>query len=286
MREGVEEHGLRRSATTSGTPSLLGSATSRPSFPRRAAAEPVVEVLNELDESRGTQGNRVYYLAIPPKAMETTVEQVGRHRTTGGWTRLIVEKPFGHDAASARALNDLLTRALRRAGDLPHRPLPRQGDRPEHARAAVRKRDLRADLEPTARRPRADHGVPSRSASRAAPGSTSRPARSATSSRTTCSSCVALTAMEPPIDFTADSVRNEKVKVLRAIHTPGPKHVVRGQYGAGLRGGPGGSRVSPGARGGGRLDDRNLRRSEALHRQLALGGHAVLPAHRKAAAAP
>jgi glucose-6-phosphate 1-dehydrogenase len=39
--------------------------------------------------------------------------------------------------------------------------------------------------------------------------------------------------MEPPIDFTADSVRNEKVKVLKAIHTPGPKHVVRGQYGPG-----------------------------------------------------
>ena len=46
---------------------------------------------------------------------------------------------------------------------------------------------------------------------------------------------VAITAMEPPIDFTADSVRNEKVKVLKAMHTPGPKHVVRGQYGAGLR---------------------------------------------------
>jgi glucose-6-phosphate 1-dehydrogenase len=45
---------------------------------------------------------------------------------------------------------------------------------------------------------------------------------------------VALTAMEPPIDFTADSVRNEKVKVLRSIHTPGPKHVVRGQYGRGF----------------------------------------------------
>ena len=40
--------------------------------------------------------------------------------------------------------------------------------------------------------------------------------------------------MEPPIDFTADSVRNEKVKVLRAMHTPGPKNVVRGQYGRGF----------------------------------------------------
>jgi glucose-6-phosphate 1-dehydrogenase len=45
---------------------------------------------------------------------------------------------------------------------------------------------------------------------------------------------VAITAMEPPIDFNADSVRNEKVKVLKALHTPGPKHVVRGQYGPGF----------------------------------------------------
>jgi glucose-6-phosphate 1-dehydrogenase len=45
---------------------------------------------------------------------------------------------------------------------------------------------------------------------------------------------VAITAMEPPIDFTADSVRNEKVKVLRSMHTPGPKSVVRGQYGRGF----------------------------------------------------
>jgi glucose-6-phosphate 1-dehydrogenase len=44
---------------------------------------------------------------------------------------------------------------------------------------------------------------------------------------------VALTAMEPPIDFTAESVRNEKVKVLKAMPTPGPRHVVRGQYGPG-----------------------------------------------------
>ncbi len=45
---------------------------------------------------------------------------------------------------------------------------------------------------------------------------------------------VAITAMEPPSDFTADSVRNEKVKVLHSLHTPGPKSVVRGQYGRGF----------------------------------------------------
>src|SRR5205085_7952744 len=44
---------------------------------------------------------------------------------------------------------------------------------------------------------------------------------------------LALTAMEPPIDFTADSVRNEKVKVLRALPVPASTAVVRGQYGPG-----------------------------------------------------
>jgi glucose-6-phosphate 1-dehydrogenase len=44
---------------------------------------------------------------------------------------------------------------------------------------------------------------------------------------------VALTAMEPPIDFHAEAIRNEKVKVLQALQTPGPQQVVRGQYGPG-----------------------------------------------------
>ena len=92
--------------------------------------------------------------------------------------------------------------------------------------------------------------------------------------------------MEPPIDFTAESVRNEKVKVLRSLHTPGPKHVVRGQYGRGFVEGeavPGYREEEGVAR---RLDDRDLRRREALRRQLALGGHAVLRARGQAAGAP
>jgi len=69
---------------------------------------------------------------------------------------------------------------------------------------------------------------------------------------------VAITAMEPPIDFTADSVRNEKVKVLRAMHTPGPKSVVRGQYGA-LHRGRGGSCVPRRAGSRSELDDGDVR---------------------------
>ncbi|MEX2103008.1 MAG: glucose-6-phosphate dehydrogenase, partial [Gaiellaceae bacterium] len=56
--------------------------------------EGIVEALNDLDTARGTGGNRVYYLAVPPMAIEPIVLQLGRHRATGGWTRVIVEKPF------------------------------------------------------------------------------------------------------------------------------------------------------------------------------------------------
>ena len=96
---------------------------------------------------------------------------------------------------------------------------------------------------------------------------------------------IAITAMEPPIDFTADSVRNEKVKVLKALHTPGPKYVVRGQYGRGFVEGVEVTRLSRGGRRRARLADRDVRRGEALRRQLALGRHAVLRPHGQAARA-
>ena len=79
-------------------------------------------------------------------------------RTTGlnADARVIMEKPFGTDLASARALNATLLTALRRIPDLPDRPLPRQGGGPEHPRAAVRERAVRAGLEPQPHRPRPD----------------------------------------------------------------------------------------------------------------------------------
>ena len=96
---------------------------------------------------------------------------------------------------------------------------------------------------------------------------------------------LALTAMEPPIDFTAESVRNEKVKVLRALRPPGPKDVVRGQYGKGFVEGEEvpGYRQEPGV--GRESLHRDICRGQALRRQLALGGHALLRPYGQAAGA-
>ena len=138
----------------------LGSATRYLSldFADEEGEDRLAALLTELDEERGTRGNRVYYLAIPPQAMATVVEAVGKRRGAEGWTRLIIEKPFGHDLAVRAGPHRADQPLLHRGRGLPHRPLPRQGDRSEHAGAAVRERHLRADLEPPVHRPRPDHG--------------------------------------------------------------------------------------------------------------------------------
>ena len=117
----------------------------------------LAKLLTKLDEERDLGGNRVYYLAVPPPAFPTIVDALGKRRTAQGLDashRREAVRP--RSRVGARAQRDALG-ALRREGDLPHRSLPRQGDGPEHARAAVRERHLRADLEPPVRRPRADH---------------------------------------------------------------------------------------------------------------------------------
>ncbi|MBA2332471.1 MAG: glucose-6-phosphate dehydrogenase [Actinobacteria bacterium] len=193
----------------------------------------VVEVLNSLDEERGTAGNRVYYLAVPPAAFETIVNELGERRGKDGWTRLIVEKPFGRDAASANELNEILKRWFRE--DEVFRIDHYLGK--ETVQNMLALRFANGIFEPIWNRQFVDHvqitvaesiGVEGRAGFYESAGVI----RDIFQNHLL--QLIALTAMEPPIDFTADSVRNEKVKVLRSLHTPGPKSVVRGQYGRGF----------------------------------------------------
>jgi glucose-6-phosphate 1-dehydrogenase len=192
----------------------------------------VVVALNDLDDKRGTAGNRVYYLAVPPDAIATLLNEIGERRSTEGWTRVIVEKPFGHDLESARDLNEEIKRHFSE----------KEIFRIDHYLGKETVQNLLAlrfangIFEPIWNRQFVDHvqitvaesmGIEGRSAFYEQAGAI----RDVFQNHLL--QLVALTAMEPPIDFSADSVRNEKVKVLRALHTPGPKHVVRGQYGRG-----------------------------------------------------
>jgi glucose-6-phosphate 1-dehydrogenase len=202
-------------------------------FAEERGEDLVVEALTELDEKRGTGGNRVYYFAVPPDAIATLIREVGERRTTEGWTRLIIEKPFGRDLESAKALNAELQKHFEES----------EVFRIDHYLGKETVQNLLAlrfangIFEPIWNRQFVDHvqvtvsesiGIEGRAAFYEQAGAI----RDIFQNHLL--QLVALTAMEPPIDFTADSVRNEKVKVLRAMRTPDPKGVVRGQYGRGF----------------------------------------------------
>jgi glucose-6-phosphate 1-dehydrogenase len=192
----------------------------------------LARTLTELDQELRIPGNRVYYLAVPPSAIEPITSQLGKRRGAGGWTRLIVEKPFGHDLVSARRLNDCIREYF--TEDEIYRIDHYLGK--ETVQNMLVLRFANGIFEPIWNRQFVDHvqitvaeslGIEGRAAFYEQAGAV----RDIVQNHMLQLLCI--TAMEPPIDFTAESVRNEKVKVLKALHTPGPKHVVRGQYGPG-----------------------------------------------------
>ena len=150
------------------TPRYVHGEFDEPEGYRRLAAD-----ARRARPRSGTRGNRMFYLATPPSQFEPIIKrrwarpgwraaapatrEHGQGEPVPGWTRIVIEKPFGRDLATAPRAQRVIGERLRRAAGLPHRPLPGQGDRAEPAGAALRQRHLRAGLEPALRRPRADH---------------------------------------------------------------------------------------------------------------------------------
>jgi glucose-6-phosphate 1-dehydrogenase len=197
-------------------------------------------VLNKMDEEHGTRGNRLFYLATQPSQFSEIVAQLGRvgldhEHHDGGWRRVVIEKPFGHDLESAKRLNREVSKVFRES----------QVYRIDHYLGKETVRNLlvfrfgNGIFEPLWNRRYVDHvqitvaesiGVENRGAFYEETGA----ARDVLQNHLL--QLVSLVAMEPPATFEADALRDEKVKVLRAISSDPlnpASDAIRGQYGPG-----------------------------------------------------
>jgi glucose-6-phosphate 1-dehydrogenase len=93
MQDAVREHARDEYDDEVWSQLAAGMRYVATDFANDEGQDAVVAALNDLDETRGTNGNRVYYLAVPPAAFATIVNELGerRRRGAGGWARLVVE---------------------------------------------------------------------------------------------------------------------------------------------------------------------------------------------------
>ncbi len=201
------------------------------------------EVLAEYDTRRGTGGNRIFYLATAPSDYVDIIRNLGSAgmaREDSGWVRAIIEKPFGRDLASARALNREVSAVFRE--DQVYRIDHYLGK--ETVQNLLVFRFANGIFEPIWNRQYVDH-VQITAAENIGVGTRGAYYEEAGALRDMIQNhmmqLLTLVAMEPPPDFAPNSVRDEKAKVLRSIRPCTPEEVgrvaVRGQYGRGFVGG-------------------------------------------------
>jgi glucose-6-phosphate 1-dehydrogenase len=200
----------------------------------------LAECLQKIDKERGTRGNRLFYLAVAPDQFEPILKHLkaaGLNRAAeGSWARVIVEKPFGTDLASARALNRVVSNSF--SEEQTYRIDHFLGK--ETAQNILVLRFANAIFEPLWNTRYIDHlqitaaetlGVEGRAGYYEGAGAL----RDMVQNHLLQLLC--LIGMEPPTDLAADSIRHEKVKVVRSLRRINgldvATNVVRGQYGPG-----------------------------------------------------
>jgi glucose-6-phosphate 1-dehydrogenase len=212
-------------------------------FDDPATYQKLAEALAESEKNFKTSGNAVFYLSVQPDYfadIAKRLSEAGLLREEKGWRRMIIEKPFGHDLASARKLNAELTSVLQE----------HQIYRIDHYLGKETAQNLlvfrlgNAIFEPIWNRRYIDHvqltvaesiGVEGRGAFYESAGAF----RDVMQNHMFM--LLALIAMEPPTSLEGEAIRNEKVKLLRSIRQTTPEEAlmnsVRGQYGEGMVGG-------------------------------------------------
>jgi glucose-6-phosphate 1-dehydrogenase len=216
-------------------------------FDDPASLRKLSEFLQSLDKQFDTGGRRMFYLATPPALFEPTIDALResgqgdlRFSTPDDWRRIVIEKPFGTDLARATRLNEQLAGVFRE----------RHVFRIDHYLGKLTVQNVmvfrfaNALWEPVWNRSHIDHvqitvaediGVESRGAFYETAGAMRDMVQNH------ILQLMALIAMEPPVSLEADAVRDEKVKVLRAVQINDPRRrgpaVVRGQYMSGTAGG-------------------------------------------------
>ena len=204
----------------------------------------LAEVLAKIDRERGTAGNRLFYVSTPPSLYSDIIRLLGatglNRAPNGGWTRIIIEKPFGEDLQSARVLNREVLQVF--AEDQVYRIDHYLGK--ETVQNIMVLRFANGIFEPIWNRRYIDHvqitaaeslGVEDRG------GYYEQAGAFRDMIENHLLQVLAHVAMEPVSAVEANAVRDEKTKLVRAIRPILPEEVsryaVRGQYGEGLAGG-------------------------------------------------
>ena len=197
------------------------------------------DALARMDGEIGANGNRLFYLATPPAAYEPIIRAIGAHGLRGerGWSRVVVEKPYGHDLKSAMELTSVVQEVFRE--DEVFRIDHYLGK--ETVQNILVLRFANSIFEPIWTRQYVDHvqitaaeslGIEERAGYYDSAGAM----RDIVQNHLL--QLLALVGMEPPAAFDDRSVRDEKVKVLRALRQIAPDDVgqltARGQYGPGF----------------------------------------------------
>jgi glucose-6-phosphate 1-dehydrogenase len=202
--------------------------------------ESLAKRIEDIERAHGLPGNRTFYLALPPNAFPPTIRHLGEAglNRSRGWTRIVVEKPFGRDLRSARELNQLVHEHFEES----------QVYRIDHYLGKETVQNLlvfrlaNQIFESLWNRDRVD-SVQITVAEDLGVGSRGRYYEQAGAIRDMVQNhltqLLTLVAMEVPVVFEADAIRNEKVKVLQAITTPRLEDVVFGQYVRGALNGQG-----------------------------------------------